>query len=452
MRLKNSPCWFVSVVLLSTISALGLDDTSKRERPQLPRYFTALDPISAGVYDLKAEPVARILEAVRVMNLRGWETIRIYFPALGTFSEDAEPRVSPHDMDDRRFFARFANEDPGRSPMPLVSMILSLSPAEVSGQLASLQEELLRATKLENYDNWKQDELRAEIEKLTQQQTTVRGVKYRAPKRQLTFQQSVQLYAMSISLLRKDTRWVVWAQKVKAQGHTIPSMPEMDDLANRLMHQLPVTVKDGETAALLLYRPSDVDQPVTKGEFEERADIVTIKREGTTFVVEQFPVYFTADQKEWNPSWITPKDDLRDSTLMARKYEYGWTRFDGPYLWFRNDQLNGTVIYKAAVRFQSAGLVIEGDRFVSRRGGVMRVRRDPQYDPARMVSLAPGADLPANLLSVELVDLELAKPIPRLDHTNLEYFFYQTEGRQLLLYQTSPTSFSSSLYPASEIH
>jgi hypothetical protein len=129
MRLKNSPCWFVSVVLLSTISALGLDDTSKRERPQLPRYFTALDPISAGVYDLKAEPVARILEAVRVMNLRGWETIRIYFPALGTFSEDAEPRVSPHDMDDRRFFARFANEDPGRSPMPLVSMILSLSPA-----------------------------------------------------------------------------------------------------------------------------------------------------------------------------------------------------------------------------------------------------------------------------------------------------------------------------------
>jgi hypothetical protein len=49
-------------------------------------------------------------------------------------------------------------------------------------------------------------------------------------------------------------------------------------------------------------------------------------------------VYLTADQKEWDPSWIELADLVSDTSLVARKFEHDWTRLDGPYLWFRPDQ------------------------------------------------------------------------------------------------------------------
>ena len=446
MLAKIWPRLLLSIALLASLSGAALDEPQS-ERPKLPRYFTSLDPISAGVYDIKAEPVGRVFDARSAMNEKGWELLAKYFPGLGTFSDEAERRVNPQDLDDHRFYAHFATEDPGRSPIPLLSMIVSLSPSDVSARLRPLQDQILPSIKLDDYSAWKLDDLRAALDKLTQEQTNLKGVKCRAPRRQLSFAQTVQVYAMTVALLRKDTRWTEWAQKAKAQHHTVPPMPEMDDFANRLMYQLPRIVADGETSTLLLYRPGDIEQPITKGEFEERADVVTIKRSGTTFAVEQFPVYFTADQKEWNPSWIQPKDEAQDTTLMARKYEYDWTRFDGPYLWYRRDQFNGPVVYKATVRFQRDGLEIEADRFVSRRGGVMRVRRDPQYDPAKMAALTPGADSLANLLSVDYPDLELAQPMPKPHRATLEYFFYKSDGREMLRYQTSATTSTSRLYP-----
>jgi hypothetical protein len=227
----------------------------------------------------------------------------------------------------------------------------------------------------------------------------------------------------------------------------MPPMPDMEDFANRLSHQLPITIKDGETASFLLYRPGDFEQPVSKGEFEERADAVIVTKTGATFALEHFPVYFTADQRQWNPAWIQPKDEDQDVTLMARKYEYDWTRFDGPYLWYRHDQLNGPPVYRATVRFSQGDIVIEAERFVSRRGGVMRVRRDPKYDPAKMVSLIPGKDTTDDLLSVDLFDLEPVHPMGAPHRKALEYFFYRTDGREFLTYQTSATSSSSFLYP-----
>ena len=97
--------------------------------------------------------------------------------------------------------------------------------------------------------------------------------------------------------------------------------------------------------SLLLYLPASIDEPLARGEFEERADVAVIKRTSTTFEVEQFPVYLTVDQKDWNPSWIEQPDVVSDTTLVARKYEHDWTRLDSPYLWPRPDQLNGEVVY-----------------------------------------------------------------------------------------------------------
>ncbi len=436
---------------LSAVARPLPDDSNASERPKLPRYYTALDPISSNVYDIKAEPVARVAQALRAMHEKGWVAIAKYYPELGRFSDDAERRVSPGDFDDHRFFASFATEEPGRSPIPLISMIASLSPSEVSGRLAALRQELLKSTTLENYDSWQLADLNAAIEKLTESRTDVKHVKYRAPKTQLTFLQNVQLYAMTVALLRKDTKWVDWAQRTKAQGHTMPPMPDMEDFANRLSHQLPVTIPEGATVSFLLYRPGDIDQPVAKGEFEERADVVSVKKTGATFTLGQFPVYLTADQKQWNPAWIDAKDEGHDTTLMARKYEYDWTRFDGPYLWFQHDQLNGSLAYEATVQFPQGSIVIEAERFVSRRGGVMRVRRDPKYDPSKMPSLALGAESTVDLLAVDWLDLEPARPMPPPHRKTMEYFFYRTEGRTFLTYQISPTSSRSCLYPPAEL-
>ncbi len=447
MLAKSAALWSFSFVLLAAFSAATLDDSPSSERPKLPRYFTALDPTSSNMYDTKAEPVARVGQALRAMNQKGWVTVAKYYPALGRFSDETERKVSPQDPDDRRFLASFANEDPGRSPIPLISMIISLSASDVSGHLGSLRSDLLDAATSIDYDSWKLADLNNAIDLLTTNQTDLKHVKYRAPKPQLSFKQNVQVYAMTLALLRQETRWSEWAQQAKAKGHTLPPMPEMEDLANRMMHELPVIIKDGETVAFLLYRPGDIDQPVSKGEFEERADVVTVKKTGTTFALEQFPVYFTADQKQWNPSWIEPKDEGHDTTLMARKYEYDWTRFDGPYLWFRHDQLNGSLTYKATVRFQQEQIVIEAERFVSRRGAVTRVRRNPKYDPAGMLPLTPGTDPPVDSLVVDLPDLEPAQPMPAGRRKTLEQSFYRTEGREFLTYQMGPTSSVSSLYP-----
>ncbi len=135
--------------------------------------------------------------------------------------------------------------------------------------------------------------------------------------------------------------------------------------------------------------------PLTKDEFEERADVVVMKRKGNEFEVEQFPVYLTANQKEWNPAWIEPRDEVVDSTLAARKFEHDWTRLDGAYVRFRFDQLNGKVIYRARLRFRPDEIVIEGQRDIESRGGVKRVDRPRDYDPNQMAAFSPGVDLPA---------------------------------------------------------
>jgi hypothetical protein len=444
------PLFLSFALIVPTANAID-DDPTSSDRPKLPRYFTVLDPTSSNVYDMKAEPVACVEQALKIMNERGWFLIAKYYPELGKFSDEREPRVNPQDPDDLRFIASFATEDPGRSPIPLISMIVSLSSAHVSGRLASLRRELLDATTLENYDAWSTTDLRNAIGKLTETQTDLQRVKYRAPKPNLSFKQSVELYAMTLALLPKETKWVESMQKAKAQGHTIPRLPDMEDLAHRLAHQLPVSIPEGATISLLLYRPGDIDQPVTKGEFEERADVVNITRSKATFALEEFPVYFTVDQAGWNPAWIQPKDEGHDTTLMARKYEYDWTRFDGPYLWYRRDQLNGSLVYKATVRFGQANIAIEGERFVSRRGEVKRTRRDPLYDPTKMTFLTPGTEPPLDPLAVDLPDLELVQPMPLHHRKTLEYFFYRTEGRQFLTYQISPSSSLSSLYPPSNL-
>ncbi len=95
---------------------------------------------------------------------------------------------------------------------------------------------------------------------------------------------------------------------------------------------------------------------------------------------------------------------VSDTSLIARKYEHDWTRLDGPYLWFRPDQLNGEVVYRATVKFQAAEIVIEAERNIERRGAVKRVRRPADYDPRKMTAFNPDVDataVPPDPLSVE---------------------------------------------------
>ena len=137
----------------------------------------------------------------------------------------------------------------------------------------------------------------------------------------------------------------------------------MHDFANRLKHQAPIIIPPGATRGFILYRPGwDIGQPISKSEYEERADIMLVKRKGTTFEAEQFPVYFTNDQKTWSPDWIGPQDELKDTTLLGRKFELQWTRFDGPYLWYRKDQLNGEVTYRSTVKFEKDDISFTSER------------------------------------------------------------------------------------------
>ncbi len=442
----------VSTLLVSfllTGSALrAAAQSTKAERPQLPFGFTALSPVEVGIYDSKAEPSAEILQAINVMTLRGWETIRKYYPELGVVSENASRSVNPGDPEDRRFFAAFVTEDPGRSPMPLVSMICSLDASEVSGRLKELRDELLEAMRIEDYSTWPADRLGQSIHELTQVQTTEKGVKYRAPKRTLSFKEAVRLYAMTVALLTKDTKWPQWRETARKLGYSLPPPPDMNDFTNRLRHQLPIIIPPGATRGMLLYRPGwDIAQPLSKEEYEERADVVLIKRSGTTFHVEQFPIYLNADQKTWSPPWIIPEDDWKDSTLVARKFEELWTRFDGPYMWYRSDQLNGEDTYRATVKFQKGDIVIEAERFVLRRGSVVRTARDRSYDPLSQKRFVAGAEAPTDPLTVDFPDFDMWPAMWRLMSKNINETSYRHDDRELFWYKTGENSFSSSIFP-----
>jgi len=365
------------------------------DRPTLPYSMLGLHRADIDAYDSKAEPVARVSEALLRVDQTGWGLIHKYYPTLGTSHEGPKKRVHPEDPADHRFFASNANEDPAFSPMPLLCMIGSLPESQLSGPLKNLHDELVPAMALENYSIWKLDELRQAVDELTDATATVKGVKYRTPKRRLSLKQAIQLYAMTVALVRMETKW---ADKADSPP------PDMVDFTNRLRHQLPLQISDGETATLLLYLPANLDEPLARGEFEERADVVVMKRKGTTFEAEQFPVYLTADQKEWDPSWIELADLVSDTSLVARKFEHDWTRLDGPYLWFRPDQLNGEVVYRATVKFQAAEIVIEAERTIERRRAVKRADRPADYDPAKMTAFNPDVDaaaVPPDPLSVE---------------------------------------------------
>jgi hypothetical protein len=391
------------------------------DRPTLPNRMLGPHREDIDAYDSKAEPVARVIEGLMRVNQTGWELIHKYFPTLGTSLAGPEKKVHPEDPADRRFFASFVNEDPALSPMPLLCMVWSLPESQLSGPLKNLHNELVPTMALEDYSTWKLDDLRKAVDKLTVPATTPKGVKYRTPKTSLSsmpllppyagvdpsravvsktalsFKQALQLYAMTVALVRIETKWADKAD---------PPPPDMVDFTNRLRHQLPLHIADGEKATLLLYLPADIDEPLAAGEFQERADVVVMKRKGTTFEVEQFPVYPTVDQKEWNPSWIEPRDEINDTSLVARKYEHDWTRLDGPFLWFRPDQLNGEVLYRATVKFQAAEIVIEAERNTERRGAVKRADRPSDYDPAKMTAFNPAVDaaaMPPDPMSVEPV-------------------------------------------------
>lgn len=378
-------------------SVWGTPDQKKQnpDRPTLP--YSMLGPRRDDVdaYDSKAEPVARATQALMKVNQTGWDLIHKYFPTLGISVAGLEKKVHPEDRADPRFFASFVNEDPAFSPIPLLCMVWSLPESQLSGPLKSLHDELMPAMALEDYSKWKLDELRRAVDKLTDTAATTKGVKYRLPKRRVSFGQALQLYAMTLALLRMETKW---ADKSDAPP------PDMVDFTNRLRHQLPRQIPDGETVSLLLYLPASIDEPLAREEFEERADVVVMRRNGTTFEVEQFPVYLTVDQKEWNPSWIEPADIMSDTTLVARKYDHDWTRLDGPYLWPRPDQLNGEVVYRATVKFQAGEIVIEAERTIERRRAVKRADRPADYDPEKMTAFNPSMDAAAVAFGPLLVE------------------------------------------------
>ncbi len=346
-------------------------------------------------YDSKGEPVASTTASLTAVNYTGWELVHKYFPALGTSAEGTEKKVHPDDPMDGRFFADRLSEDASDSPMPLLCMVWSLPGSELAGRLRALHDELEPALELEDYSAWKLDALREAVSNMTDPAKTAQGVKYRRPKTRLSFAQALRLYAMTIALIRIETKW---ADKADSPA------PDMIDFSNRFRWQLPRRIIDGETAAFFLYRPGVMSHPLSKDEFEERADVVVMKRKGSSFEVEQFPVYLTTDEKEWNPTWIEPKDEMVDTTLVARKFEHDWTRLDGPYVWFRADQLNGTVVYRSTAIVHPDAVTIEAEREIQSRGAVKRVDRPRDYNPALMSAFHPNADAPAAPYSALIVD------------------------------------------------
>ncbi len=347
-------------------------------------------------YDSKAEPVASATAALLAVNKAGREVIHRFFPLLSIplDPDNPEPRLrqrqgpesDAHPSMESRSFASYANEDPALSPMPLLCVIWSLPESELSGRLKSLHDEIAPAMVLQDYSVWKLDDLRKAVNDMTTVAKTARGVKYRAPKTNFSFGRALQLYAMTLALLRMETKW---ADKADSPP------PDMVDFTNRLRQQLPRQVRDRSKTAFFLYEPDVLNHPLSKEEFEERADVVVMNRQGMTVEVEQFPVYLTENQKEWSPGWIEAADEKNDTTLMARKFEHDWTRLDGPFLWFRGDQLSGQVIYRATVKLYSDEIVIEAERTIEHRGAVKRAQRPRDYDPALMSAFNPAVDAPA---------------------------------------------------------
>ena len=218
---RSAASSLVLVLCLATLPHLGFAAQKKNsDRPILPYGYLDVDPVAAQAYDTKGEPVSRAVSALDVMNRKGWETIDKYFPTLGLPSEHEKP-VDPNDPANHRFFAQLVSEDPSRSPTPLIVMIVSLNPAEISGPLKSLRDELMEATTVPDYLAWKLEDLRKATDALTQQQTSLTGVKYRAPKYKLSYLQSVQLFAMTVALLRKETKWKEWEQSSTRRAITI---------------------------------------------------------------------------------------------------------------------------------------------------------------------------------------------------------------------------------------
>ncbi len=380
---------------VSGVSQASSKEKKSGDRPRLPYNMMGLSRDELDAYDSKAEPVAGATAALIAVNNSGWELIHKYFPALGTSPEGAEKKIHPEDPMNARIVAYRLSEDATDSPMPLLCAVWSLPVSALSGRLKALHDELDPAMALEDYSTWKLDALRAAVSDLTDPAKTAQGVKYRRPKTKLSFGQALRLYAMTVALIRIETKW---ADKADSPP------PDMVDFSNRFRSQLPRRIADGETVAFFLYRPGVMSHPLAKDEFEERADVVVMKRTATTFEVEQFPVYLTADEKEWNPAWIEPKDEMVDSTLVARKFEHDWTRLDGPYVWFRGDQLNGTVMYRSTARFSSDGVTIEAEREIQSRGAVKRVDRPRDYNPVLMSAFQPDVDTPATPYSVFMVD------------------------------------------------
>jgi hypothetical protein len=435
----------LGLVVAGALHVTAQNQPKTTDRPMVPYGFVKLDPISAGVYDSKGEPAARAITALDMMYRKGWESITKYFPGLGTPTEKEAP-ADPRDPENHRFIAQLVSEDTGRSPTPIIMMICSLKSTDVAGPLKGLHDELIDAIAVPDYSSWSLEQLRVATDALTQPRTNNRGVKYRAPKPKLSYKESVQLYAMTVSLLRKETKWKEWDDQMTRQGYANLGPPDLEDFTNRLANQLPTPIENGGSAALFLYHPDYPQQPLEKGEFEERADVVRIARKDSTFTVEQLPVYLTVDQKTWNPAWILPKDELNDTTLMARKYEYAWTRFDGPYLWYRRDQLNAKVTYQSTVRFSREGVAIEAERFVAARGEVVRVARDPHYDPRNMRPFDNARDARIELWAVEWPNVD-GLALLRTRPSHIEEAVYHVGARKFLVYQTGPNAFTSSLYP-----
>ncbi|HVO59421.1 MAG TPA: hypothetical protein VMT53_00730 [Terriglobales bacterium] len=437
-------------IALASVSPVICDDQKAQhaKRPEVPWGATSLNPVQIGAYNSRAQSPAEALGALNELTLRGWNVIWKYYPRLGIKIDEGSASLSPRDPTDLRIHAVFSNEDPGRSPIPLISMICSLDPRDVTGKLRALRDELLADIRIEDYASWSLERLRTAVARLTQETTDHKGVKYRAPRKTLTFHESLELYAMTVELIARDDKWQKWQAEIKKLGYRVPVLPDMEDFSKRLRHQLPVMIPPGATRAFLLYRPGwDIYQPVTKGEYEERADVVRVRRSGHDFDVEQFPVYLTNDQLTWNPAWIESRDEERDSTLLARRFEEQWTRFDGPYLWPKRDILVGELNYRARVHFKNNDIVVEGERFVPRRGAVVKTLRDPSYDPLNMKPYQGGGELPPEALTADYPDLPDWAAVWKFAGKNLDAAVYIQGERQLFWYQTGPGAWTNSIYP-----
>ena len=169
---------FLAILLLLSAPSARAQKSNNQDRPQVPFGFTGLNTVQIAAYNRKAQPVAEAVQALNVMNQKGWQTIRKYYPMLGTESEKASEKVNPQDPEDRRFFAVRSTDNPGRSPMPLVVMVCSLDVSDVSGNLKLLHNEVREATSFEDFSGWPPERLHRAINELTQQQTTGKGVKY----------------------------------------------------------------------------------------------------------------------------------------------------------------------------------------------------------------------------------------------------------------------------------